>query len=92
MEISPFKIKRQHSRVKCNSYCTLTAHNGDVYQALLGDISFGGAFVMTNSDIRLQVGDLCQLVFSDDSAQFPLKRTGKVIHQERRSIGMLLLS
>jgi hypothetical protein len=86
------KIKRQHTRIKCSSYCILVGSNGDAYHALLGDISLGGAFVMTRSDTRLQVGDICQLMLSDDTAMFPIKRTGKVVRLESRCIGMSLLT
>jgi hypothetical protein len=52
---------------------------GDTYQAFLSDISLSGASVVVEGETHFKVGDTCDLVLSDTSAIFPLKRTGKVV-------------
>jgi hypothetical protein len=65
---------------------------GNAYDALLGDISLGGALVRVNSDTHLRVGDLCDLMLSDKQALIPLKRTGKIVRFDSKYMGVSFLS
>jgi c-di-GMP-binding flagellar brake protein YcgR len=84
--------RRQYSRIKCHSHCQLMDRDGNTYQGLLGDISLGGALVKVNGDTPLQIGDLCDLMFSKKSAVFPLKRTGKIIRSGSRNMGISFIT
>ena len=85
--------KRLHSRTKYYTYCLVICRDGNSYDALLGDLSLGGALVRVNGDTHLQVGDLCELMLSDKPALFPLKRTGKIVRFEPENyIGVSFIS
>jgi hypothetical protein len=84
--------KRLHSRAKCYTGCIVMGHDGNTCEALVGDISLGGALVRVNGDTHLQVGDVCELMFSDKSALFPLKRVGKIARYDSGSMGVSFLS
>jgi len=84
--------KRLHSRAKCYTCCLVMGRDGNAYEALVGDISLGGALVRVNSDTRLQAGDVCELMFSDKTALFPLKRVGKIARYDSGSMGVSFLS
>ena len=67
-------------------------HDGSAYDALIANLSLGGALVEVNDDIHLRVGDLCNLVLSDNSAIFPLKRPSKIIRfDSNRKFGVSFL-
>jgi hypothetical protein len=84
--------KRLHSRTKCYSYCRIMCRDGNIYEALLGDISLGGALVKVSSDTHLHVGDLCDLMLSDNSALFPLKHTVKIVRFDSQNMGVCFLN
>ena len=84
--------KRLHSRTKYYSGCIVMDRDSNTYEALLGDISLGGALVKVNSGTHLHVGDLCDLMLSDSSAVFPLKRTGKIVRYDSENMGVSFLS
>lgn len=84
--------KRLHSRTKCYSYCLVMGRDGNSYEALVGDISLGGALVRVNNDTHLQIGEVCELMFSDKPTLFPLKRTGKIVRFDSKYIGISFLS
>lgn len=83
---------REHSRIKCESHCILMEPDGSFYEVLLEDISLGGALVEVKCDTRLRVGDLCDLMLSDNSAVFPMKRTGRIVRfDSKRNVGVCFL-
>jgi hypothetical protein len=85
--------KRLHTRMKFHFSCLLMGRDGNTYDALIGNISLGGALIRVNSDTHLQVGDMCEIVFSEKPALFPLKRTGKIVRLDsERNMGVSFLN
>jgi hypothetical protein len=85
--------QRLHTRMKFHFYCLVMGRDGGTYEALIGDISLGGALIRLNSDTHLQVGDLCEIMFSEKPALFPLKRTSKIVRLDsERSMGVSFLN
>lgn len=84
--------RRKHDRIKFEAGCLLMVRDGNTYQALLEDISLGGALLMISDKIDFQIGDLCDLILSDKSAAFPIKRSGKIVRIDPEIIGVTFLS
>ena len=84
--------ERHHSRIKFESQCLLMGHDGDTYEALLDDISLSGALVQVSDETHFQIGDMCDLMLSDESAEFPIKRTGKIVRLDSEMIGVSFLT
>ena len=83
--------QRHHSSIKCFSYCLLMGRDGNTYEALLGDISLGGALVKVSGDTHLQPGDLCDLMLSAKLSAFPLKRAVKIVRRDSENMGVRFL-
>lgn len=80
--------KRKYSRTKLKSKCSLVVNDGDAQPASLDDISFGGVLVEVHSDAEICVGDICQLELSLNTAERPIKRTGKIVRQDSKKVGV----
>jgi hypothetical protein len=83
---------RKHSRIKFEAQCLLTGHDGDTYEALLDDISLGGALIKVDDDTPFVAGDLCEVMLGDQSALFPVKHTGKIVRLDSGMIGVSFLT
>jgi hypothetical protein len=80
--------KRLHTRTRCFKYCILMDHDGDTCEGLLGNMSESGAMLMISGDNHVHVGDVCDLMFSDVSTKFPIKRTVKIVRFNSGNIGV----
>jgi hypothetical protein len=76
---------RRHTRTRCFKYCILMGRDGDTCEGLLGNISLGGALLMTSCDNHFNVGDLCDMMFSDISTKFPVKRSVKIVRFDSKA-------
>jgi hypothetical protein len=83
---------RQHIRSNCFTYCLLMGRGGDTYEGLLGNISKGGAMVKVSADNLLHIGDSCDIMFTDKSNAFPLKRQVKIVRFDSDKMGVKFLS
>lgn len=81
--------ERRDLRNRSDSQCQLMGIDGVTYQALLGDISSGGAMVMMNDGIfhDLHVGEMCGLKIRELNMNSE-KRTGKIVRLESGSVGI----
>lgn len=80
--------QRQHARTRCFKYCVLMDHDGETYEALLGNMSQGGAMLMVSGENHLHVGDLYDMMFSDVTTKFPVKRCVKIVRFDSKNIGV----
>ena len=83
---------RQHTRAKCFKYCILMGRDGVTCEGLLGNISLGGALLMTSCDNHFHVGDLCDMMFSDKLTKFPVKRSVKIVRFDSKNLGVKFLT
>ena len=84
--------QRLHSRSKSYSYCLLLDRYGDIYGAFLCDISLTGALFKLDCNSHLHVGDMCDMMFTDKSATFPVKRAVKVVRLDSNTMGVRFLT
>lgn len=82
--------ERRNVRTKSESHCQLIGLDGVTYQALLGDISSGGALIKMSDDALhgLHVGEMCGLMFRDKPNLNTERLTGKIVRLEGGSIGI----
>ena len=78
--------QREYSRTSCYSMCLLLGRDGDTFEGLLGDISKSGALVKTVTDTHLHVGDLCDIMFSNKSTIFPVKRPIEIVRLDSAKV------
>lgn len=78
---------RQFNRVKCELPITLMDCNGKNYNALLEDVSIGGALIIVKDGIpdRLHEGEECSLLLYNNAS---LKHSCKVIWHDSGNIGL----
>jgi hypothetical protein len=67
-------------------------HDGDTYEGLLGNMSLGGAMLMLSGENDFHVGDLCDMMFSDSSTKFPVRRSVKIVRYGTKKIGVSFLN
>lgn len=79
---------RRHTRINCYTYCILMCRDGDTYEGLLGNISKGGALVKVSGENHLHIGDSCDMMFTDKSSSFPIKRPVKIVRFDSENIGV----
>lgn len=86
--------QRQYIRVKCDSECILMELDGNTYEALLEDISLGGALITVNDGVPdgLQVGDVCNLMLCCNSDSCPTKHSCRVVRHDSVSMGVRFLT
>jgi len=79
--------QRQHNRVKCELPITLMDRSGSVYDAMLEDISNGGALIMVKNGIpkSLNDGDECKLMLHHETA---IKYSFRVIRHDSGNMGV----
>jgi hypothetical protein len=82
--------KRHEIRSKSDSICLLIGIDGVSHQALLENISLGGALVrIDNKDSKkLHVGEMCGLMFHDSHNMNPDRHTGKIVRIDSDGIGV----
>lgn len=80
---------RQNLRVDCYSSCTLNCGNNN-YHAHLLNISLGGALISVEDDVlyKLHIGDICDLMLSENPEVCFTKYSCKVISQNASNIGI----
>ncbi len=68
--------------------------DGNTFEALLEDISLGGAFIKVNDGVpeSLQVGDVCSLTLCYNSDSSPGKHSCRVVRHDSVSIGVRFLT
>jgi hypothetical protein len=84
--------KRLHNRIKYHSTCLLMGQDGNYCEALMKDISLGGALVEVNCDTHLHVGDSCTLMLGSSSSGFPVKRPVEIVRFDSENIGISFLT
>ena len=82
--------ERRDLRTKSGSHCQLMSLDGVTYQALLGDISLGGALIKMSDNVShdLHVGEMCGLMFRDKLNMNPERHTGKIVRLDSGSVGI----
>jgi c-di-GMP-binding flagellar brake protein YcgR len=87
-------LQRQHKRIKCKSKCILMEPNGDTHEALVEDMSFGGALIKVNTGVPncLQVDDLCSLMLCSPTDPCPTKISCRVVRHDSVKIGVRFLT
>jgi len=84
-------MRRKHLRIKVEVQCLLMGRDGVSYEALLDDISLSGASVRVSADTHFRIGDICDLMLSDESAKYPVKHSGKIVRVDSGIIGVIFL-
>jgi hypothetical protein len=81
--------KRCTSRVTCFSKCFLY-HNGSKYPGILENISISGALVSVSNSLPyvVQLGDMCSLVYCNDSLRSPGEFHSKVVRLSTFKVGL----
>jgi len=86
---------RQYTRMKGDSSkCILMELDGKSYEALLDNISEGGAFIKVSEGVPngLQVGDECTLTLCRDSGGCSSKHFCRVVRHDMASMGIQFLT
>ncbi len=83
--------RRQYDRIKCDSQCVLMDADGDIFEALLEDISVGGAMITVNGGIpkSLSDGDVCSLMLRHDTT---LSRSCNIVWCGSENMGISFLT
>jgi c-di-GMP-binding flagellar brake protein YcgR len=84
-------MRRKHIRIKIEVQCFLRNLDGTSFEAFLEDISLSGAAVKVNIGTHFQIGDMCDLMLSDESAKFPVRHTGMIVRIDSGIIGVSFL-
>ena len=79
--------RRQYNRVKCELPIILMDRSGSIYDAILEDISIGGALLMMKDGIpnSLNDGDECNLMLHHETA---IKYSFRVIRHDSENVGI----
>ena len=79
--------RRQYNRVKCELPITLMDRSGSIYDAILEDISIGGALLMVKDGIpnSLNDGDECNLMLHHETTT---KYSFRVIRHDSEYVGV----
>ncbi len=82
--------QRQSSRINCESHCVLMDCGGSNYEALLENISLGGALIKVRDGVPsgLRVGDICSLAICDNPESCTLKQFCKVVRYDDLFMGV----
>ncbi len=84
-------MRRKHLRIKVEVQCLLMGLDGVSYKALLDDISLSGASVKVDAGTHFKIGDMCDLMLSDESAKYPIKHSGRIVRVDSGIIGVIFL-
>lgn len=86
--------QRQYIRVKDDSKCILMELDGSTYEALLEDISLGGALIKVSNGVpkSLNVGDKCNLMLCSNPDVCPSKLSCRVVRHDSVNMGIRFLS
>lgn len=84
-------MRRKHLRIEIEVKCLLKESNGTSHEALLSDISLSGASVKVDTDTHFQIGDMCDLMLSDESAKLPIRHAARIIRVDSNLIGVSFL-
>ena len=86
--------QRQYTRVDCDSESILMEIDGDTYDALLEDLSLGGALVRVNDGVpgSVQVGDVCNLMLCNNPDVCPIKHSCRVVRHDSVKLGVRFLT
>jgi c-di-GMP-binding flagellar brake protein YcgR len=83
--------QRRHIRIKGNSSeCTLVDHLNSSHEALLEDISLGGALITMREGVpySLQVGNVCSLMLRYNPNLFHTSHNCKVVRHDSVKVGV----
>ena len=83
--------RREHDRIKSESPCFLVDDDGDIFDALLEDISQGGALIMVDGGVpqSISVGDACNLMLRYDTTH---SRPCRVVWSDSINMGISFLT
>ena len=83
--------RRQYDRIKSKSPCFLMDNDGDIFDALLEDISVSGALIAVRGGIpkNLNIGDICSLLLSND---ITLRRSCRIVRHDSENMGISFLT
>jgi c-di-GMP-binding flagellar brake protein YcgR len=86
--------QRQSSRIDCASHCVLMDCGGNSYEALLENISTGGALIKVKNGVPngLRVGDICSLAICDNPVSCTLERFCKVVRHDTVFMGISFMT
>ena len=86
--------QRQNLRIRCASHCIVLDHEGGTCQALLEDVSMGGALLKVDEHIppHLQVGDTCDLVFCYGTDDLSLRHPCRVIRRDSAQMAVSFIN
>lgn len=79
--------RRQYNRVECDLPITLMDRSGSIYDAMLENISVGGALIMVKDGIpnSLHDGDQCNLMLHHETA---IKYSFRIIRHDSENVGV----
>jgi c-di-GMP-binding flagellar brake protein YcgR len=86
--------QRQYTRMKGDSKCILMELDGSTYEAILENISHGGAFINVSEGVPngLQDGDECSLTLCSDSGDCSTKHLCRVVRHDSANMGIQFLT
>lgn len=86
--------QRQYVRIKCDSDCVITDDDGSTYEAMLQDISLGGALIKVQDGIpvSLEVGDICKLILCLNIDSCSIKQICRVVRHDSVNMGVSFLT
>ena len=86
--------QRQYIRTKSDSKCVVTVDDGSTYEAMLQDISLGGALIKVKDGIpvSLEVGDICRLMLCLNVDSCPIKHTCRIVRYDSVGMGVQFLT
>lgn len=89
---NPMGSKREFLRVNCDSACVID-YKGTSHQALLENLSLGGALIKVGNDLQLnlQIGDLCGLMLCSNPDMCPTKYSCMVTRIDSADVGIFFL-
>jgi c-di-GMP-binding flagellar brake protein YcgR len=86
--------RRQFTRIEHDPECILMEIDGDTYNAILENLSLGGAFITMKNGLptNLQDGDECSLILCSDPHSCPTKHFCRVARHDSVSMGVRFLT
>jgi c-di-GMP-binding flagellar brake protein YcgR len=86
--------QRQYIRIKSDSKCIVTDDDGGSFEAMLQNISLGGALIQVSNGVpaNLAVGDICRLMLCLNVDSCPIKHTCRVVRYDMVSMGVHFLT
>jgi c-di-GMP-binding flagellar brake protein YcgR len=86
--------QRQYIRIKSDSHCVVMDEEGCDYDAMLQDISLGGALIKVKDGIpeSLEVGDICKLMLCLNVDSCSIRHSCRIVRHDSVSMGVQFLT